>query len=78
VTKVDRTPMSYRCYGDIKTQASAWKVALAAVEWRAEDLEKPFAEEPGKLLLAACGSPYYPGLANAALWRELAAVYHLA
>ena len=62
--------MSYRCYGDIKTQASAWKAALAAVEWRAEDLEKPIAEEPGELLFAACGSPYYPGLANAALWRE--------
>lgn len=62
--------MSYRCYDDIKTQASAWEAALAAVESRAEDLEKLFAEEPGELLFAACGSPYYLGLANATLWRE--------
>jgi glucosamine--fructose-6-phosphate aminotransferase (isomerizing) len=63
--------MSYRCYEDIKTQASAWEAALAAVESRAEDLEKLFAEEePGELLFAACGSPYYLGLANATLWRE--------
>ena len=45
--------MSYRCYEDIKTQASAWEAALAAVESRAEDLEKLFAEEPGELLFAA-------------------------
>jgi glutamine---fructose-6-phosphate transaminase (isomerizing) len=62
--------MSYRCYEDIKTQASAWEAALAAVESRAEDLEKFFAEEPGELLFATCGSPYYLGLANATLWRE--------
>jgi glutamine---fructose-6-phosphate transaminase (isomerizing) len=63
--------MSYRCYEDIKTQASAWEAALAAVESRAEDLEKLFAEEePDELLFAACGSPYYLGLANATLLRE--------
>jgi glutamine---fructose-6-phosphate transaminase (isomerizing) len=62
--------MSYRCYEDIKTQASAWEAALAAVESRAEDLEMLFADEPGELLFAACGSPYYLGLANATLWRE--------
>jgi D-tagatose-1,6-bisphosphate aldolase subunit GatZ/KbaZ len=50
--------MSYRCYDDIKTQASAWEAALAAVESRAEDLEKLFAEEPGELLFATCGSQY--------------------
>jgi glutamine---fructose-6-phosphate transaminase (isomerizing) len=63
--------MSYQCYEDIKSQASAWEAALAAVESRAEDLEKFFAEKPGELLFAACGSPYYLGLANATLWREL-------
>ena len=62
--------MSYRCYDDIKTQASAWEAALAAVESRAEDLEKLFAEEPSELLFATCGSPYYLGLVNATLWRE--------
>jgi glutamine---fructose-6-phosphate transaminase (isomerizing) len=62
--------VSYQCYEDIKTQASAWQAALAAVESRAEDLEKLFAVEPGELLFAACGSPYYLGLANATLWRE--------
>jgi fructoselysine-6-P-deglycase FrlB-like protein len=62
--------MGYRCYEDIKTQASAWQAALAAVESRAEDLEKLFAVESGELLFAACGSPYYLGLANATLWRE--------
>jgi fructoselysine-6-P-deglycase FrlB-like protein len=62
--------MSYRCYDDIKTQASAWEAALAAVESRAEDLEKLFVGEPGELLFATCGSPYYLGLANATLWRE--------
>lgn len=63
--------MSYQCYEDIKSQASAWEAALAAVESQAEDLEKFFAEKPGELLFAACGSPYYLGLANATLWREL-------
>ena len=63
--------MSYQCYEDIKSQASAWEAALAAVDSRAEDLEKFFAEKPGELLFAACGSPYYLGLANATLWREL-------
>ena len=63
--------MSYQCYEDIKSQASAWEAALAVVESRAEDLEKFFAEKPGELLFAACGSPYYLGLANATLWREL-------
>ena len=63
--------MSYRCYENIKTQASAWEAALAVVESRAEDLEKFFAEKPSELLFAACGSPYYLGLANATLWREL-------
>ena len=63
--------MSYQCYEDIKSQASAWEAALAVVESRAEDLEKFFAEKPSELLFAACGSPYYLGLANATLWREL-------
>jgi glucosamine--fructose-6-phosphate aminotransferase (isomerizing) len=63
--------MSYQCYEDIKSQASAWEAALAAVESQAEDLEKFFAEKPSELLFAACGSPYYLGLANATLWREL-------
>ena len=63
--------MSYQCYEDIKSQASAWEAALAAVESQSEDLEKFFAEKPGELLFAACGSPYYLGLANATLWREL-------
>ena len=63
--------MSYQCYEDIKSQASAWEAALAAVESQAEDLEKFFAEKSGELLFAACGSPYYLGLANATLWREL-------
>jgi glutamine---fructose-6-phosphate transaminase (isomerizing) len=63
--------MRYQCYEDIKSQASAWEAALAAVESQAEDLEKFFAEKPGELLFAACGSPYYLGLANATLWREL-------
>jgi glutamine---fructose-6-phosphate transaminase (isomerizing) len=62
--------MRFRCYEDIMTQASAWRAALAAVEPRTEDFEKLFAEEPGELLFAACGSPYYLGLANATLWRE--------
>jgi hypothetical protein len=62
--------MSYRGYDDIKTQASAWEAALATVESRTGDLEKLFAEEPGKLLSATCGSPYFLGLANATLWRE--------
>jgi glutamine---fructose-6-phosphate transaminase (isomerizing) len=63
--------MSYQCYEDIKSQASAWEAALAVVESQAEDLEKFFAEKPSELLFAACGSPYYLGLANATLWREL-------
>ena len=62
--------MGYQCYEDIKTQASAWKTALVAVESRAEDFQKFFAKKPGELLFAACGSPYYLGLANATLWRE--------
>ena len=62
--------MSYQCYEDIKTQASAWKAALTTVESRAEDFGKLFAQEPDELLFASCGSPYYLGLANATLWRE--------
>ncbi len=62
--------MSYQCYEDIKTQAGAWKAALRAVESRAEDFRRLFAQEPDELLFASCGSPYYLGLANATLWRE--------
>jgi len=62
--------MGYQCYEDIKTQAVAWRAALAAVDSLAEDLAAFFAERPSELLFAACGSPYYLGLANAALWRE--------
>jgi len=62
--------MSYQCYEDIKTQAAAWRAALVAVDSLAEDLAVFFAERPSELLFAACGSPYYLGLANAALWRE--------
>jgi glutamine---fructose-6-phosphate transaminase (isomerizing) len=62
--------MSYRCYGDIKTQARAWRAALAAVDSQAKDLTAFFAERPDELLFASCGSPYYLGLANASLWRE--------
>jgi glutamine---fructose-6-phosphate transaminase (isomerizing) len=62
--------MSFQCYEDIKTQASAWEAALTTVESRAEDFRKLFAQEPDELLFASCGSPYYLGLANATLWRE--------
>jgi glutamine---fructose-6-phosphate transaminase (isomerizing) len=62
--------MRYRCYEDITTQAAAWKAALAAVEFRTEDIKTFFADEPDELLFTACGSPYYLGLANATLWRE--------
>lgn len=62
--------MSYQCYTDIRTQASAWEAALAAVDDRMGDLRELFADAPTEILFTACGSPYYLGLANAALWRE--------
>src|SRR5215204_1704732 len=62
--------MSFQCYEDIKTQASAWEAALTTVESRAEDFRILFAQEPDELLFASCGSPYYLGLANATLWQE--------
>jgi hypothetical protein len=59
--------MSFRCYQDIKTQTSAWEAALEATVSRAEDIRTLFTDEPGELLFAACGSPYYLGLANTTL-----------
>lgn len=62
--------MSYRCYEDIKTQDVAWKAALSAVDERAEELEALFSDPPGEVLFVSCGSPYYIGQSNAALWKE--------
>lgn len=62
--------MNYRCYEDIKGQAGAWKAALAAVDERIEDVRALIGGSNTDVLFTSCGSPYYIGLANAALWRE--------
>jgi glucosamine--fructose-6-phosphate aminotransferase (isomerizing) len=62
--------MSYQCYDDIKGQAGAWRAALAAVDERIEAVRALAGDPPEDLLFTSCGSPYFLGLANAALWRE--------
>lgn len=64
--------MTYQCYEDIKTQASAWEAALSAVDARAGDLGALFEPAPSELLFTSCGSPYFIGQSNVVLWRELA------
>lgn len=62
--------MNYRCYEDIKGQAEAWRAALTAVEERIEDVRSLTGGAVADVLFTSCGSPYYIGLSNAALWRE--------
>jgi glucosamine--fructose-6-phosphate aminotransferase (isomerizing) len=61
--------MTYRCYEDIKGQADAWRAAIGAVEERIEAFRR-LAGGADRVLISACGSPYFMGLANATLWRE--------
>jgi glucosamine--fructose-6-phosphate aminotransferase (isomerizing) len=62
--------MTYRCYEDIKGQASAWKAALKAVDERIEDVRGLIGRSDARMLFTSCGSPYFLGLATATLWRE--------
>jgi glutamine---fructose-6-phosphate transaminase (isomerizing) len=62
--------MTYRCYEDIKGQASAWKAALRAVDERIEDVRGLISRSDARMLFTSCGSPYFLGLATATLWRE--------
>jgi glucosamine--fructose-6-phosphate aminotransferase (isomerizing) len=62
--------MTYRCYEDIKGQASAWKAALRVVDERVEDVRGLIGRSNARMLFTSCGSPYFLGLATATLWRE--------
>jgi glucosamine--fructose-6-phosphate aminotransferase (isomerizing) len=62
--------MKYQCYEDIMTQDTAWRAALEVVDAREGEIKNFFSGMPDKLVFTACGSPYYLGLANMALWRE--------
>ena len=62
--------MTYRCYEDIKGQASAWKAALRVVDERVEEVRGLVRRSDARMLFASCGSPYFLGLATATLWRE--------
>lgn len=66
--------MEHCCYQDIKTQPEALSAAIAAVDAAYPQLEEILAEKPTELIFVACGSPYYLGLSNAALWRERAGI----
>ena len=61
---------TYKCYEDIKGQASAWKAALRTVDERIEDVRGIIARSDARMLFTSCGSPYFLGLATATLWRE--------
>jgi fructoselysine-6-P-deglycase FrlB-like protein len=62
--------MTYRCYEDIKGQASAWRAALRAVDERIEEVRGLISRSDARMLFTSCGSPYFLGLATATLWRE--------
>jgi glutamine---fructose-6-phosphate transaminase (isomerizing) len=62
--------VSYRCYGDIRTQAEAWNAALAVVDEQVKEIRELLGQPPDDVLFTACGSPYYMWLSNATLWRE--------
>ena len=61
--------MTYRCYEDIKGQASAWKVALRVVDERIEEVRSLISRSDATMLFTSCGSPYFLELATATLWR---------
>ena len=63
--------MTYRCYEDIKGQASAWKAALRVVDERVEEVRELIGRSGARMLFTSCGSPYFLGLATATLWRAL-------
>jgi glutamine---fructose-6-phosphate transaminase (isomerizing) len=62
--------MTYRCYEDIKGQASAWRAALRVVDERIEEVRGLISRSDARMLFTSCGSPYFLGLATATLWRE--------
>jgi len=62
--------MTYRCYEDIKGQASAWQAALKVVDERIDEVRQLISRSDTRMLFTSCGSPYFLGLATATLWRE--------
>lgn len=66
--------MTYRCYEDIKTQSESLYAALDAVDAVYPEVEGMLEGDPTEVAFVSCGSPYYIGLSNASLWRELAGV----